>query len=1040
MKNVKYYNAGAGSGKTYRLTHDLADLIKKGLNPSEVILTTFTTSAATDFKERAKAVLYEEGMTAAAALIDQAQIGTVHSVSDGFVRKYWYLLGLSPNLNVMDEDTTKFYVDESLAMLPTSDDLDAFSRFQRAFNLTHAEGDRQNQPYYDFWKDWLKEIIEKKESYRVDNLKDSCEYSISRLKDMLKPTKKDFDLSPDRFLPYLKEIEEVASTRATGADEERLKKAKRLISKHHWDISDFEELRKLKIPNNYKIAMRDNIVAELSELQRSPQVFAIIEDVVRRVFRLADEWTSQYEQYKKDHRIIDFNDMEKYMLRLLSSPATKDEIAKEIGGRYKVLMVDEFQDSSPIQVDIFNRLSEMVEQSYWCGDSKQAIYGFRGTDTQLTEAVVGMLPEQDVETLDTSYRSEPAIVELCNDMFVKIFSGTLDKNKVALKANKKKETDGANIIHWHSQSTKKEDFLADIANYIADFARKENVMYKDIAVLARTNKDLDTLSNYLEEQGIPVNHGTGSLLEQKETELISSILALVVDERNMLARAKVAYLTSKGSTLAQLMDNRLVYAVLLEKQKTEDEDAKDNWLADNPLVSKILGRRKDWEDLSVSALIETVMVELNLRAVVKGWGDWESREANILQIISIAQKYEQYCLVMALGATIMGFLDYLNKSTDAAVGNADGVVLSTYHGAKGLEWKNVILMSLENNVANDNSVISHSIFGVHHVRMAEPTKDNLFPEIKISLMPWIYGSGNLPADITSEVIESELFEKVRREELSEEARLLYVGMTRARNRLILASYNVRGNNMAWIDNLGYNSSVFSDGTKAYETTPELSESTSEEVAETRQEMDFAVATKSDMPSKYISPSCSGLDTVAKVKSHGQISQRIPISGKPQMDRLGTCIHNIYAAITDSESLNNEIARQMIADFGYSKVLPNVEAIINARISLTNYLMEHFGNSIHEYHELAFQHKVGDRIVRGSMDLVWETSEGCVLIDFKTYPGRIADVVDADHLHFAGRYKPQFDFYRQALDASGRKVLATYVFYPVNGYIVELEMS
>ena len=58
MKNVRYYNAGAGSGKTYKLTHMLADRIREGLNPAEVILTTFTKAAAADFKERASAVLY----------------------------------------------------------------------------------------------------------------------------------------------------------------------------------------------------------------------------------------------------------------------------------------------------------------------------------------------------------------------------------------------------------------------------------------------------------------------------------------------------------------------------------------------------------------------------------------------------------------------------------------------------------------------------------------------------------------------------------------------------------------------------------------------------------------------------------------------------------------------------------------------------------------------------------------------------------------------------------------------------------------------
>ena len=106
--------AGAGSGKTHRLTETLTELIKtKKVKPEEVILTTFTTKAANEFKEKAKAFLFDEGMYEEAMQLDHAMIGTVHSVCQRMIGKYWFYLGLSPNMGVMAEEDTKYYISQS---------------------------------------------------------------------------------------------------------------------------------------------------------------------------------------------------------------------------------------------------------------------------------------------------------------------------------------------------------------------------------------------------------------------------------------------------------------------------------------------------------------------------------------------------------------------------------------------------------------------------------------------------------------------------------------------------------------------------------------------------------------------------------------------------------------------------------------------------------------------------------------------------------------------------------------------------------------
>ena len=118
MKNVKYISASAGSGKTYSLTKALTEAIQKGdVEPENVILTTFTKAAASEFKEKAKAMLYENGLIMEAARLDQALIGTIHSVAESMILRYWYILGLSPKISPIAEEDKAFFKEQSLVNL-----------------------------------------------------------------------------------------------------------------------------------------------------------------------------------------------------------------------------------------------------------------------------------------------------------------------------------------------------------------------------------------------------------------------------------------------------------------------------------------------------------------------------------------------------------------------------------------------------------------------------------------------------------------------------------------------------------------------------------------------------------------------------------------------------------------------------------------------------------------------------------------------------------------------------------------------------------
>ena len=157
--------------------------------------------------------------------------------------------------------------------------------------------------------------------------------------------------------------------------------------------------------------------------------------------------------------------------------------------------------------------------------------------------------------------------------------------------------------------------------------------------------------------------------------------------------------------------------------------------------------------------------------------------------------------------------------------------------------------------------------------------------------------------------------------------------------------------------------------------------------------------------------------------------------KYNYSNLGTCIHDIFCTI---ENKTEQDISNMIKSYGFEKIVTNPTDIKNSWEGLIEFLKEKYGEAIKQYHELPFKHKLQNgQIVTGSMDFVWETSKGCVLVDYKTFPGDKEDLIDENSEYFVGKYKGQMDCYENALTAGGKKVLAKLLFYPVVGVISEI---
>ena len=1038
MKNVEYYNAGAGSGKTHQLISILTDLIAKGeAKPNELILTTFTEKAAADFREKAKARLYKEGSLDAAIQIDNAMIGTVHSVCKQMIDRYWYLLGLAPGMGVMDDESKAFYMSQSLSDLPTKEESEYLYTMANEFSIQLWDGFWPKGIDDNFWRDHLESIIEYATNYGLTDFNRSKQESKKFLSQFVNTAYNNVSISDDELKTMLQEA------RSYVDNSNRIKKKDDYYAKFN-AVEDGK--------NNKTITWRIKAVATLeskygdtcaaigeriSHIWSSSEVYDKLNNYLDIIFGLAERWQNEYAEFKREKNMLDFSDMEYYMLQLMRFDEAKNDIAQ----RYRYLLVDEFQDSSPIQVKLFNKLSELMAHSYWVGDYKQSIYGFRGTDIGMIKAVKESIDTDMVHTLGNSWRSLPPIVDANNHIFTNLFAGQLQPEEVCLDAKRAGEPSQKSLRYCISDKSGVD--VRCIAKLLREGAKP-----KEITVLARYNNTLDEIATELHALGIASNLGQKDITATQTWTLLKALLGIVDSQRNTLARAQVAMLT----------DNRYCTREIVEARLTQENE--ESFLADVPLVGKTLAMRDSLRIQSVASLVEQLVIELGLPQVLKQVEEDSSIVGDCLQsILSYAKKYEQYSLQLNMPASISGFIEYFESIETVSFGNPEGVQLLTYHGSKGLENKYVILTSLDSRIESGSSFMMHNIFGVQFERTEKPTSENPNPEVYLRLAPWIYDSsgkkGDMPPEITEKLHASDTYLNAVEKAHDEERRLFYVGMTRPRDVQILAVKETKsGIDLTLLSEMGCHITdienrtrdgwdIFGTGDRYADFTPtesELEELSTPVMPPDDTMLKLSESAQAQQPAnrRYISP--SGVKGTMQIGEIHDFHYRLGMVGNnPDMTQVGNCIHHIFACIDDLPVDEDYTAIEgIIRSHGLEDIIMGPERIAKAWDNLKKYLTDTYGTPVHIWHERPFRMERDGQTIVGSIDLVWQTSDGDILIDFKSNQNGPVVLTNPESKEYAGHYGGQICTYREALEAAGETVLKTFLYYHVSGLLVELK--
>ena len=808
--NLKIISAGAGSGKTYRLTEEMVSLLCSGVRASGVIATTFTTKAAAELQERVRIKLLEEGLVDKANALTNALIGTVHGLGVKLLKRFAFLAGVSPQVDIIADEDQQIFFNRALATVLRLDRIREMEKYSARLGLSKND-------YYD-WRQEIKRLTDtaRANDFSTEILVKSRDNSIKTLTAFLgtisplpgATISKNFANEIRATIDRLEANEDV--TKKTASVVDTLKSLLRKIALgdtlnwHEW-----VKISKLKVGAK----SRDDI-AELIEMAHNhdthPEFHADIKNYLTTIFDIAMEAIQEYETYKKQRGLIDYIDMEIQVNRLLDQKTVQDILSSELD----LLMVDEFQDTSPIQLEIFLKLSKIAKYSVWVGDPKQSIYGFRGAEPRLMMEIIkqnGGIKKEDIQ--EYSWRSREDIVHLTNAIFTKAFKD-LPKEQIPLKPKRTKadNPDDADfkgeplemqdaLINWHFEFDGEgrapgKDWMNNalaasvrtmIVSNVPMMDRFSGKMRKvragDIAILCRTNKECLNIAEALHKVGIKAAIARSGLLDTAEAKLILACLKYMLHRSDSLSIAEILLLGA-NKKIEKIIKTRLDWL-----QLDDEERRYKYWGSDQPLIKKLNNLRAKASELSSTEMLNLLLEALDLRRIMAHWGNIPQRMDNIDMLRKFALQYEDNCNRLHAAASLGGFLLYLNEMAAGekdARGSGDGedaVNLLTYHRSKGLEWPVVICHNLENSF-RDN------LWGMNIVaESAEVDLDNILGNRWLRYWVNPYGLQLRGTGLAQRIEASPEQAASRYQGLQEEARLLYVGITRARDYIIFPSRN-----------------------------------------------------------------------------------------------------------------------------------------------------------------------------------------------------------------------------------------------------------
>lgn len=1066
-EDIRITTAGAGSGKTTRLTELICNAVSSGeCRPNGIIATTFTKVAAEEFGERARRALFAAGQVAAAQRLEESLIGTVHSVCARLLQRFAFEAGISPRVQVIEEEEAKALLGEAVESACNPDEVLEMDRL--ALRLGPFDWRDQGSS----WKSHVRAIVSKARENRIapEAFPEMAEQSVAGLLGLLPPPTGE-DLEGPLAARIEGAIEAIRaggdSTKVTGDALIELVDALRDLREGGVPWGTWWKLKNLKTA----VASRELVApmaAIASRVEEHPRLRTDLAAYVRTAFSMAARTVGHFQARKEELGALDFADLETRTFDLLARP----EISGVIADEFDLLLVDEFQDTSPLQLALFLRLAALVRvRTWWVGDIKQAIYGFRGSDPELMDAAVQLVRARGGATapLGTSYRARPELTTFLNTIFAPAFQEThgfppaevcLDAARasdpdmpLALEVwtlssgelNKKRTPKAIKPAQAASAITEGVGRLMSSGLIVEDRATKlaRPLRQGDIAILCRKNDQATKVAKALVERGFSVTRKTPGLLETPEAVLALACLRRLVDPTDTLASAEIIALEGTRSP-EDWIEDRLEWA-------SRENDMGATWGAEGALVSPAMlaveRLRLRALLLSPSEALDEILAAANLFGAATAWGPTRGRgaqrRANIEALRGLARAYEDSGQATDRPSTTAGFILWCQQlATDkldhlAIDERADAIKVMTWHGAKGLEWPVVICNNLEEEprprIWNEPIVIQGGALDAN-----DPLANR-----RLQFWPWPFGQQEKDIPLGARAEKSGFGQSAAAIAEREELRLLYVGLTRARDVLIFVT---REGEVPVVlapvpapqlpeSPVADDDQVEIEGVTWRRRRIVVPAAIPAFLPEDSFPWFAAPVLRTEKPIAHLTPSAAEAIAGAGIGNTIRIGARLPVARlrEDQEITFGEALHAILAfAMLHREEIGlEEVADRILAAHGVGAITaPKDVAAMATRFR--ECIMTTFGPTAIDI-EVPFRATSPEgQTVSGTIDLLLHTNGGLVVIDHKAFPG-----TDADHVPRALSHSGQLALYRRALENMGHQVASTWIHFAAGGRLVDV---
>ena len=777
-------SAGAGSGKTAVLTERIYRLAKEDKSLDHFLVLTFTNLAAGEMKGRVRTKLLDDEETIyLASEVDNAHIETFDAFSLYLVKKYFYKLGISKDISIVDTSILtikrKKFLDEILEELYEKEDAEFLSLVEEyASKNTDAikdyiirileAGDKKadNFAYFNHLRnDFFKEenIVE-----AINLLDKEIRSDISFVRE------KAYDLEDvDDSSAIIDLCDSLLDNKTYDELYEACKT--NFVRKKSSDASDGEYRDKIaEYYNKHVKISKDNDYGNSEEIR---QKYLSTKPYILKIIDIAIEVEKRLNGFKKERNAYSFGDVSRFVLNLLQD----ESIRKEISDSFKYIMVDEYQDTNDIQETVISSISK--NNVYMVGDVKQSIYRFRGADCHIFQEKYEKykLNEGGKEIdLNTSYRSRKEVVDFINEVFGQIMKKDINAidyenghhfgfGRKEYENNKPSVSYEPEVYSFEYEKADEvvdkecEIIIKDIYKKINDkyqvydqeLKRTRDCKFKDFSIILDRGSSFDRYRKNFSAANIPLK------VESKETLFKSDIISLTKSLIKMLYYSlnndyendyRHAFLSVARSFLIEMHDDEL-YNIYKEKA-----------FLTVPFAQKIELIKERLRFASLKDILLTIYKEYDIYSSISKIGQFYANSHKLEQLISIAEMMD------SLNYTLSDLIEYFDdlSKLDVDIDYSDSnvqensVTLINIHKSKGLEYPIIYYPGL-NKAFNRSDIQTSFLFS-----------DNFGP-----IIPSLEKNNSLFIHLIREELSISDFE--------EKIRLLYVALTRAKEKIILIS-------------------------------------------------------------------------------------------------------------------------------------------------------------------------------------------------------------------------------------------------------------